>query len=80
MAMQTCEVCRPTFCTTHTVSVVRVPTQEVKFIMWGISEREKYRYRSIGIVMYDFFTIVLHRLYHQTFKRTFSMVIRVKSF
>jgi len=53
--MQTCEVCRPTFYTTHTVSVVRVPTQDVKRIMWGISEKEKYCSRSIGIVTYDFF-------------------------
>jgi uncharacterized protein YkuJ len=53
--MQTCEVCRRKFYTIHTVSVVRVPTQDVKFIMSGASETEKYRFKSICIVTYDIF-------------------------
>ena len=53
--MQTCAVCRPTFYTTHTVSAVRVPTQDVKFVMSGNSETEEYCFRSIGIVAYEFF-------------------------
>lgn len=52
--MQTCALCRPTFYTTHTVSAVRVPTQDVKFVTSGTSETEKYYSRSIGNVTYEF--------------------------
>jgi len=55
MAVQTYAVCRPTFYTTYTVSAVLVPTKDVKFIMSGTSETEKYCSKSIGIVTYELF-------------------------
>ena len=53
--MQIYEVCLPKFYTTSTVSMVRVPAKDVKFIMSGTSETAKYHSRSIGIVTYEFF-------------------------